>query len=234
MKRKDPPKTIAVILTTRQDEVFVLLSHKVRHQPYPTNFYSMVDQNASKNNNESEEIPFANASEVREAESSTDSQQNKQTTQAPPSSPEATSDDGAVFFLHPTQKMLETASSCGLTCGLLSSADNMRDKYTMPKNIQTGNVMGGTRIDASRADFVHGVTKIRACTIMGTVTLTVPAGVRVETRGCGILGSFSGPERDASTGAQMPAPLMVINGVSLLGTVNVEVNEDCPTVKIVE
>ena len=154
---------------------------------------------------------------------------------SPPSAAKNTpSREGANFFVHPTADMLERAPAYGASGGILFSANNMRGKFTMPQEITAGNILGATRIDASRADFVHAVTTIHAGTILGSLTVVIPAGVRVAAKGLGVLGQFSGPkQRHASVSAQDPAPLIVLNGASILGSVCVKVNEACPPLTIV-
>ena len=154
---------------------------------------------------------------------------------APNGSSNVPSREGANFFVHPTAAMLEQAPRSGATGGILFSSDNMRGKFTMPKEIHAGNILGSTRIDASRADFVHPVTTIHAGEILGSLTLTVPVGVRFKSQGWGILGNFSGPKQyHATVHAQEDAPLIILNGASILGNVQVKVNERCPPLQIVQ
>lgn len=108
-------------------------------------------------------------------------------------------------------------------------------KFTVAKTIFAGHVMSGDTIDLSLADFVHPVTKIRAFTSMGHVTVIVPRGVRVQTAGVGILG-FHGSLRPGSRSdfsADQDTPLVFLEGCAIMGTAEVQVNEKVPPILVV-
>jgi zinc-ribbon domain len=140
----------------------------------------------------------------------------------------------ANYFLNPTSDMVERAQTQAMggilfigTFGLLEG------KLTLAKEIAVGRILGGDKIDLSYADFVHPVTTITTGTILGGLKVIVPRGVRVETRGLGILGGFKGLNGQTVHAGQ-EAPLVVIQGLSILGGVKVDLNERAPPLRIIK
>lgn len=140
----------------------------------------------------------------------------------------------ANYFLNPTGDMLAQATTEGRggilfieSCGSRSSG-----KYTVPKEIASGRILSGDKIDLSYADFVHPVTTISTGTILGGLKVVVPRGVRVETRGLGILGGFKGLNNTVHAGQE--APLVVVQGLAILGGVKVSLNRDAPPLRVIK
>jgi predicted membrane protein len=95
------------------------------------------------------------------------------------------------------------------------------------------HILSGTKIDLSRADFVRPVSTIYVGTILGGVKVIVPGGVHVKTSGIGIMSGLKGMRSQAVKAGGQDAPLVMINGLTILGRVKVVVNDDVPPVRIV-
>lgn len=83
-------------------------------------------------------------------------------------------------------------------------------------------IMGGAELDFRDAEFGPGVTELSIFAIMGGAEIIVPPGLAVECDGVGIIGGFEHHAGSASR-ADATAPLLRINGVALMGGVEVNV-----------
>merc|ERR1719232_2096049 len=138
---------------------------------------------------------------------------------------------GATYFKSPTADMLQQARHTRGSGGgvlFITIPIDFRGKFTVPKSIKLGHILSGDKIDLSRADFVHPVTNINAGEILGGLE------VSVQMKGIGILGDFRYRHRGQTVGAEQDAPLIVLTGFSLLGGVEVKVNESVPPVRVVQ
>ena len=142
------------------------------------------------------------------------------------------SECAALYFKNPTVDMLRKNENQLLGGILFIATSNQNGKFTVPKYIYGGAILSGIHLDLSAADFVHPETKINAGTILGGLKLIVPRGVRVETRGVGILGGFKGLNTQ-NVHAGQDAPLVTVYGLAILGGLKVTVNENVPPVRIV-
>ena len=116
---------------------------------------------------------------------------------------------------------------------LFVNISDQYDKIIAPKSITVATVLTGNKIDLSVADFVHPVTKIQVpVNILGGLHVIVPRGVAVETRGIGILGSFTGVKSQGIHSGQ-DRPLVIVEGMTVLGGVHVSINKSVPPVKII-
>lgn len=143
----------------------------------------------------------------------------------------------ATYFKNPTAEMLQQAQQTRSSAGgvlFLTIPANCRGKFTVPKSIKTGHILSGDKIDLSCADFVHPVTNINACEILGGLEVIVPMGVRVQMKGIGILGGFDYRSQGQTVGAEQDAPLVVLSGCAILGGVEVKVNKSVPQVRVVQ
>jgi hypothetical protein len=92
--------------------------------------------------------------------------------------------------------------------------------WTAPAHLDAVAVMGEVKLDFTQAK-LGDVTRIEANAIMGSVVILVPPGVRVESRGSGIMGSFVGRGLDdADLGPD--APVIRISGIACMGEVKVK------------
>jgi len=99
----------------------------------------------------------------------------------------------------------------------------------VPRKIVVLVILSGAHIDLSEAIFVHPVTEIRVVSILGGVVVTLPPGVRLETTGLAILGSFAGTSKPPVT---LDAPLLRMKGVAILGAAVGSTNETAPVISI--
>lgn len=81
-------------------------------------------------------------------------------------------------------------------------------------------VMGGVELDFREAVLPPGDTHVHAISLMGSVEITVPPGVRVETDGFAVMGAFEEQTDDASPADD--APVIRITGFAFMGAVEVK------------
>eukprot|EP00980_Cylindrotheca_fusiformis_P025553 scaffold14050_cov163-Cylindrotheca_fusiformis.AAC.3 len=141
----------------------------------------------------------------------------------------------AMYFKNPSRDMLERASKHDFKLGVMFvMTPERKGKYTAPETISAITLMGGGKIDFSRADFVYPETTILvAPCIMGGLIIKVPRGVRVEIRGIGIMGGMKGLKTQNMPVGQT-GPLVIIKGVAIMGGVKVVLNQNVPPIKVVE
>ena len=161
----------------------------------------------------------------------------------PPSSSKNNNNNNgcALFYSNPTPEMLQRSQQRCIGGVLFIETSGLKGKFTMPREIHVGQILGGVHMNASAATFVHAVTTINVGAILGGVKLTVPRGVKVETAGVSILGTFaSSPattvdESSSSTSfaAAPQYPTILVRGATILGAVHVKVNHDCPPVQVI-
>ena len=143
----------------------------------------------------------------------------------------------ARYYKSPTPDMLERALHTQKTSGgilFVHVLSNYRGKFAVPRSIKSGHILSGDKIDLSYADFVHPVTKINVGVLLGGVKVVIPRGVRVEMKGIGILGGFEYRRKGQTVGVDYDAPLVVLEGFSMLGGVDVKVNESVPPVRVIQ
>jgi hypothetical protein len=138
--------------------------------------------------------------------------------------------------------------------GVLFIRVNTERNFTgqaVPRKMTATNVLSGSTINLTRARFIHPKTTINVTSILGGFSLVVPRGVRVITKGVGILGGFGGPKnlnkskkskkggRDDDDGYDtQPAfdaicPVIEVVGVSILAGAGVDVDCSCPPIAVV-
>lgn len=91
-------------------------------------------------------------------------------------------------------------------------------QLTVPARLNIRCVLGNVELDLRDATFTAPVTEIVADAVLGNIELTVPAGVRVESEGNSMLGSF------ASTGSVPSGAADVVirlKGAAVLASVEV-------------
>jgi len=91
--------------------------------------------------------------------------------------------------------------------------------WVVPKDFTAVAIMGGGEIDLREARFAEPVVSIHAVTIMGGIEITVPEDVTVQVTGVGIMGAF---EHTASGEGQPGGPKIIVNGVAIMGAVEVK------------
>ena len=96
-------------------------------------------------------------------------------------------------------------------------------EWTVPESHHAFALMGGVDLDLRQARLAAPVTRIEAYAVMGGIDIVVPADVRVEVEGIGLMGSFS-EEREADPPAPPApegAPVVRVTGLALMGGVSV-------------
>lgn len=90
--------------------------------------------------------------------------------------------------------------------------------WVVPKEFSAVAIMGGGELDLREARFAEPVVTIHAVTIMGGIEITVPDDVTVQVTGVGIMGAF---EHSASGEGAPGGPKIIINGIAIMGGVDV-------------
>ncbi len=94
-----------------------------------------------------------------------------------------------------------------------------RGDWVVPKDFSAVAILGGGEIDMRQARFAEPVVTIHAVAILSGITITVPEDATVHVSGIGIMGGF---EHCASGEGEPGGPKIVINGVAILGGVEVK------------
>ena len=84
--------------------------------------------------------------------------------------------------------------------------------------------MGGVDLDFREARMGPGVIELSVFAIIGGVTIIVPPDLQVESDGIGIMGGFECSE-EVRAGHDPDAPILKINGLAMMGGVDVKVRE---------
>ncbi|GAA4902702.1 DUF1707 domain-containing protein [Streptomyces coeruleoprunus] len=77
-------------------------------------------------------------------------------------------------------------------------------------------LFGSVEIDLTEATFTQRLTVINATSVFGSVEVRVPENVSLRGNGTGVFGSF---EVDALEAAEPEAPVVVVNGYAVFGSV---------------
>ena len=90
--------------------------------------------------------------------------------------------------------------------------------WVVPKDFTAFAFMAGGEIDLREARFAEPVVTIHVVAIMAGIEITVPEDVTVRVTGIGIMGGF---DHGASATGAAGGPTIIINGVALMGGVEV-------------
>ncbi|HEU0014093.1 MAG TPA: DUF1707 domain-containing protein [Longimicrobium sp.] len=113
--------------------------------------------------------------------------------------------------------------------GIMGVAER-KGPWSPARNVYVVAAMGGVDLDFREAHFGPGVTTVSILALMGAAEVIVPPGVHVEVDGSAILGGFG----DASFGpppTDPEAPVLRINGVAIMGGVDVSVRNPGETLR---
>jgi hypothetical protein len=91
--------------------------------------------------------------------------------------------------------------------------------WVVPKEFSAVAILGGGELDLREARFAEPVVTIHAVTFMGGIEIIVPEDVTVQVTGVGVMGAF---EHIASGDGQPGGPKIIINGVAIMGAVDVK------------
>lgn len=83
-------------------------------------------------------------------------------------------------------------------------------------------IMGHVRLDFRDAALLEGITTVHACAVMGGISVIAPPDVHVSVSGIGLMGGFGRLER---TPPPPGAPCIHVDGVAIMGGVEVKVRE---------
>jgi hypothetical protein len=93
----------------------------------------------------------------------------------------------------------------------------------VPPMLEVRSTLGNIELDLSDATF-GPLTEIAIHSVLGNIEITLPAGVRVENDGSGLLGSFECHVLPGAMPMVGTAPVVRLTGRTILG--NVEVHAD--------
>lgn len=97
-------------------------------------------------------------------------------------------------------------------------------RWAPPANMLAVAIMGGVELDFRDAVLTGEDVEINCFAFWGGVEILVPPGVHVDTRGFAILGGFD-QEAEQEMAAPPGAPVIRINGLAIMGGVDVKVAE---------
>lgn len=95
-------------------------------------------------------------------------------------------------------------------------------EWTMPREFRVVTFMGTVELDLTRVEIGEGESLIDIRCVLGSVEITVPPEIRVETNGDPLMGSFE-MTRSVPSPASPTAPVLRVSGVVFMGAVSVKV-----------
>lgn len=116
----------------------------------------------------------------------------------------------------PVQRIGGTPS--GNTSFAMLSGFDRSGAWVVPRYYSAIAVLGGGELDLTQAKFAEGEATIQVFALLGGVEIIVPDDITVRIHGIGIMGGF---EHRAAHEAPPGAPILNINGLALLGGVDV-------------
>ena len=102
------------------------------------------------------------------------------------------------------------------------SGASRQGHWDPPETINALALMGGIKLDFRSAALLDGVTEVHAWAVMGGIEIYVPPDVHVSVAGFGFMGGFGGTR---STAPDPGAPRIHVDGLALMGGVEVKVRE---------
>ncbi len=115
----------------------------------------------------------------------------------------------------------DTDDGSDFAFALMSSAVR-EGHWQPPRTLHAVAIMGGVKLDFREADLLEGTTSVHAYALMGGVVILIPPDVRVVVKGFGLMGGFGRARR---TTAPSDAPCIEIDGIAVMGGVDVKVRE---------
>lgn len=108
--------------------------------------------------------------------------------------------------------------------GILSvfSGQERRGDWEVPRHFRVACVMGNTELDFREARIAAGETVIEVFCLFGNVEMVFPPGVRIDTSGDALAGSFV-IHTDPTNVPEMDAPVIRIVGTAYFGNVEAHV-----------
>jgi hypothetical protein len=96
-----------------------------------------------------------------------------------------------------------------------------KGRWTVPRSLNVGVVMGGAHLDLREAWLPPGPFEVRVAALMGGVEIIVPPNLPVEAEGISIMGGFDHIDR-APSEPDPGAPLLRVKGLAFMGGVHIE------------
>ncbi len=103
-----------------------------------------------------------------------------------------------------------------------------KGSWIPPRHLWSVAFMGGVDLDFREARMGPGVTEVSAFAVMGGVDIIVPPDLQVESSGIGIMGGFECSD-EVRAGHDPDAPILRINGLAMMGGVEIKVRESGET-----
>lgn len=101
-----------------------------------------------------------------------------------------------------------------------------RGHWTPAARVVVVALMGGADLDFRDAQLPPGVTDVHILALMGGAEIIVPPGLRVESNGFALMGGWGHSDQDSRRHSYDPdAPILRINGLALMGGVDITVRE---------
>jgi hypothetical protein len=113
-----------------------------------------------------------------------------------------------------------TRAAHGAVIAIMGGAER-RGAWRPAENNFVLCVMGGAELDFREVQLPAGVTEVFVLALMGGAEIVVPPGLAVDVSGLAIMGGFS--HLTPPTPPRPDAPLLKINGLALMGGVDVDV-----------
>ena len=114
-------------------------------------------------------------------------------------------------------------SDTQIAVGVMSGSSR-KGIWIPPRHLWSVAVMGGVDLDFREARMGPGITEISAFAMMGGVDIIVPPDLQVESNGIGIMGGFDCSD-EVRQGDDPDSPILRINGLAIMGGVNITVRE---------
>ena len=96
-------------------------------------------------------------------------------------------------------------------------------EWILPRNFRIFSFMGNTELDLELARMGDGVSEIEIRCIFGNVEITVPADIRVQCDGDGILGSFEVVRIGEVLPPEPGAPTLRVTGTAYMSSVTIKI-----------
>lgn len=99
---------------------------------------------------------------------------------------------------------------------------NRSGRWTVPREVRTVSIFGGSTIDFSEAIFTQQKTTIRVFCLFGGEEIYVPEHINVVSKAFGI---FGGVSNKAPSIADRNAPTVIIEGFAIFGGVDIRLKK---------
>lgn len=105
------------------------------------------------------------------------------------------------------------------------SSVTRRGRRAMPRELDARAVFGSVVIDLREATFQPGVSTLTCKAVFGSIEIFAPPHVRVEIEGSGVFGSFEERGDNSAADSFADAPILVVKGRAVFGSVEATVKK---------